>query len=162
MKRGVALMLLSLGSLSAHAATDCQGSVMPQPLAVRPTVLSPVAAGFAVVNPQLASQRGVLAPAFDEAQSVDNVLWRLRMEGCQQVAAASTPAAAVAGAAAGYVKKTEHDNTPYRFNMTQNGKRMTADDFDAWLQANGYSAGRRADTTAPAAPAAAESETPQQ
>lgn len=25
----------------------------------------------------------------------------------------------------------------YRFYMTQNGKRMTADDFDAWLKANG-------------------------
>ena len=39
--------------------------------------------------------------------------------------------------------------------MTQNGKRMTADDFDAWLKANGYSAGRRADPAAPQAPAAA-------
>ena len=31
--------------------------------------------------------------------------------------------------------------TPYsggnRFNMTQNGKKMTADDFDAWMRANG-------------------------
>src|SRR5690606_31266573 len=68
----------------------------------------------------------------------------------------ATPASALAAPNPGtYVKRTEHDNTPYRFNMTQNGKRMTADDFDAWLQANGYSAGRRA---APAAetPAAAE------
>ncbi len=24
-----------------------------------------------------------------------------------------------------------------RFNMTQNGKKMTADDFDAWMKANG-------------------------
>src|SRR5690606_41572950 len=91
----------------------------------------------------------------DESQSVDNVLWRLRVEGCQQLAAA-TPASTLAAPNPGtYVKRTEHDNTPYRFNMTQNGKRMTADDFDAWLQANGYSAGRRA---APAAetPAAAE------
>ena len=39
--------------------------------------------------------------------------------------------------------------------MTQNGKRMTADDFDAWLQANGYSAGRRVDPTAAAQPEAA-------
>src|SRR5690606_37886449 len=107
MKRGVALMLLSLGSLSAHAATDCQGSVMPQPLAVRPTVLSPVAAGFAVVNPQLASQRGVLAPDYDETQSVDNVLWRLKVEGCRSLAAAPAATATPAG----YVKKTEFDDT---------------------------------------------------
>ena len=70
--------------------------------------------------------------------------------------------AATAAGAAGYVKKTEFDNTPYRFNMTQNGKRMTADDFDAWLKANGYSAGRRAETAAPAAqPAPAEAATGQ-
>lgn len=25
-----------------------------------------------------------------------------------------------------------------RFNMTQGGKRMTADDFDAWMKKNGY------------------------
>ena len=150
--RGWTLLLLSLGAVSAHASTQCPGA-SAQPLAVRPTVLLPVATGFASVNPQLGSQRGVLAPDFDESQSVDNVLWRLRVEGCQQLAA-STPASALATpGTAGYVKRTEHDNTPYRFNMTQNGKRMTADDFDAWLQANGYSAGRRAAPAAAEAPA---------
>ncbi|MGJ4730577.1 hypothetical protein [Luteimonas sp. SDU101] len=151
--RGWTMLLLSLGAVSAHASTQCP-SATAQPLAVRTTVLLPVATGFASVNPQLGSQRGVLAPDFDESQSVDNVLWRLQVEGCQQVAAA-TPASALAAPAPGaYVKRTEHDNTPYRFNMTQNGKRMTADDFDAWLQANGYSAGRRAAPAAeaPAAP----------
>lgn len=39
--------------------------------------------------------------------------------------------------AADYKPKTEHDNTPYRFNMEQNGKRMTADEFDAWMKARG-------------------------
>jgi len=57
--------------------------------------------------------------------------------------------AAAAAPAPEYVKQTEFDNTPYRFNMVQNGKRMTADDFDAWLQANGYSVGRRVDAEAP-------------
>jgi len=55
---------------------------------------------------------------------------------CPQVRVVPVPASA-------YVKQTEFDNTPYRFNMTQDGKRMSADDFDAWLKANGYSAGRR-------------------
>lgn len=137
--RGLMAVVLSMAALGVQASTQCQDPAPAQPMAVRSTVLAPVAAGFAVVNPQLGSQRGVLAPAFDESQSVDNVLWRLRVEGCRSVAAAAVPAAD----AAGYVKKTEFDNTPYRFNMTQNGKRMTADDFDAWLQANGYSAGRR-------------------
>mgnify|MGYP005627909829 CR=1 FL=1 len=39
--------------------------------------------------------------------------------------------------AATYKPKTEHDNTPYRFNMEQNGKRMSADEFDAWMKARG-------------------------
>lgn len=33
-----------------------------------------------------------------------------------------------------------------RFNMTQDGKKMTADDFDAWMKKNGY----RVATGAPA------------
>lgn len=37
--------------------------------------------------------------------------------------------------------------TSKRFNMTQDGKRMTADDFDAWMKKNGY----RVATGAPAA-----------
>ena len=36
-----------------------------------------------------------------------------------------------------------------RFNMTQGGKKMTADDFDAWMKKNGY----RVATGAPAKPA---------
>jgi hypothetical protein len=36
-----------------------------------------------------------------------------------------------------------------RFNMTQDGKKMTADDFDAWMKKNGY----RVATGAPAQPA---------
>lgn len=163
--RGLAMVVLAATAWAscAHASTQCQGSVVPQPLAVRPTLLAPVAQGFAAVNPQLGSQRGVLSSDFDESQTVDNVLLRLRIEGCQNVAVAVPAAgAAIAPNAAGYVKKTEFDNTPYRFNMTQNGKRMTADDFDAWLKANGYSAGRRAESSVPAAqPAPAEAATGQ-
>lgn len=29
------------------------------------------------------------------------------------------------------------DNTPWRFEMSQNGKRMTADEFSAWMRARG-------------------------
>jgi hypothetical protein len=36
-----------------------------------------------------------------------------------------------------YVPKTKDDNTPYRFDMNQNGKRMTADEFAAWMKAKG-------------------------
>lgn len=37
-----------------------------------------------------------------------------------------------------YVPQTKYDNTPHRFNMTQDGKRMSADDFDAWMRSRGY------------------------
>ena len=39
--------------------------------------------------------------------------------------------------AATYKPKTEHDNTPWRFNMEQGGERMTADQFDAWMKSKG-------------------------
>jgi hypothetical protein len=39
--------------------------------------------------------------------------------------------------AATYVPKTKFDNTPWRFDMNQNGKRMTAAEFDAWMKAKG-------------------------
>jgi OOP family OmpA-OmpF porin len=46
-----------------------------------------------------------------------------------------SPAAPATGA---YVPKTPFDNTPHRFNMTQGGKKMSANDFDAWMRAKGY------------------------
>ena len=33
-----------------------------------------------------------------------------------------------------YKPKTRHDNTPYRFNMTEG---QSAKDFDAWMKARG-------------------------
>ncbi len=33
-----------------------------------------------------------------------------------------------------YKKQTIYDNTPWRFNMNQQGKRMTADEFDTWMK----------------------------
>jgi len=68
-------------------------------------------------------------------------------------AAANAPATAASGA---YVPKTAHDNTPWRFDMNQNGRRMTAEEFDAWMKAKGIrvATGRpQAGAAAPAAPA---------
>jgi len=48
------------------------------------------------------------------------------------------PSPSSAGAANGaYVPKTKDDNTPWRFDMNQNGKRMTSVEFDAWMKAKG-------------------------
>ncbi len=42
-----------------------------------------------------------------------------------------------AAASGAYVPKTKFDNTPWRFDMNQNGKRMTSEEFDAWMKAKG-------------------------
>ena len=53
-----------------------------------------------------------------------------RREGAGRAAASSTDPAA-------YKPLTKHDNSPWRFDMSQNGKRMTAEEFDAWMKARG-------------------------
>jgi len=97
----------------------------------------PLADGFALPGQALPGGR-------DHALSVERVLHRRQWEACRQaIALALTPPTASVVYRDDYIKQTEYDNTPYRFNMTQGGKRMTADDFDAWLKANGYHVGRR-------------------
>ena len=155
MRRIFLASLLSLAVVPlAQATQDCSSnSLKPQPSTVRGLLAAPVASEFSALNSELGAPRGVLAREFSDAMSVDQVLLRTRIAQCQNVAIA-TPVRAVANPndPAAYKPKTQFDNTPYRFNMTQNGKRMTADDFDAWLKANGYSAGKK---SAPAAAPAA-------
>jgi len=129
---------------TAQANTACETD-LPTPTS-HPAVLTPLAAGFPVPNQGLSGQRKGLIQGFDETRSVDRVLQLRQWEYCRQAitAALTPPAPDTAPAYANtYIKQTEFDNTPYRFNMTQNGQRMTADDFDDWLQANGYNVGRR-------------------
>jgi hypothetical protein len=99
------------------------------------------------------------APALDARHGADSVLMAaaldashgkaeaaIRMDGTLEAAkskkksvkAAPKPAAAPA----------ELAPESKRFNMTQDGKKMTADDFDAWMKKNGY----RVATGAPAKP----------
>jgi len=131
---GLALCAL-LVTATAHAQGGCDTDSQPSP-----QVLEPLADGFVVPG-----QRLLGAAGFDRAHSVERVLHRRQLEACRQaIAAALTPVAAPVYRD-DYIKQTEFDNTPYRFNMTQDGKRMTADDFDAWLKSNGYSVGRRAE-----------------
>ncbi len=77
------------------------------------------AATITVVAPEMA----VAPPADPYCVSAEQALARLR-----------GPAAAPAGA---YVPLTKDDNTPWRFDMSQNGKRMTSAEFDAWMKARG-------------------------
>ena len=147
-KASAAALLLAAAPVISHAS-DCSRA-STSAASVSPTLLAPVAPELMAPDHRLGAHGGVLSRGYGEAQSLDQVLLRMRVEGCSMALAA--PGAAGTIDPAGYVKQTEFDNTPYRFNMTQDGKRMTADDFDAWLQANGYSAGRRIDPNAPATP----------
>ncbi len=88
------------------------------------------------------------APALASCVNLLSFTERLR----QPVAAPASTAAPATGTA--YVPKTQHDNSPWRFDMNQNGRRMTATEFDAWMKAKGIRvATGKADTPA-AAPAA--------
>nr|WP_298125253.1 hypothetical protein [uncultured Pseudoxanthomonas sp.] len=160
MRRHVLASLLCIVAIpAAHAAPDCTGSLVSVPLKRSNTVIAPVAPEFTATATQLGAPSGVLAShAFDEAQSVERVLMRLRIEGCRNVAKAlPAPASAAAATAspAAYQPKTAHDNSPWRFDMSQNGKRMTADEFDAWMKSRGVRV-----VKAPGAPAAAPAPTP--
>jgi hypothetical protein len=117
---------------------------------------------------------------------VDQVLFRLQVESCGNVASivpAPTPASLPAttgsvvpaaeattsttapGAAApdatdpaAYKPRTEFDNTPWRFDMNQNGQRMTADAFAAWMESKGVRVAKGAPKPAAAEVPVAEGE----
>ena len=150
MFRTCVLSLLAAPGLAQAAGDVCSISVISaEP--VRPTVISAVASEFAPAITQLGGASGVLAQSFDEALSVDNVLARIRVDGCRAMAKATQPGAAGLDPAA-YKPQTAFDNTPWRFNMTQNGKRMTADEFDAWMKSRGVRVVGRKDAAEVAAP----------
>lgn len=148
-------LLFVAGVAQAQGAASCAAVMAPKASPIQPTMLAPITSELTALSHQLGAPTGVLAQAFDEAQSVDNVLLRLRIEGCRSVANAlpvPSPAGGIIDPAT-YKPKTQFDNTPWRFDMNQNGKRMTADEFSAWMQARGVRVAKGA-TPATAAPAA--------
>jgi hypothetical protein len=139
-----AISLLILGTLSAPGfaqAMDCAAPNPAQPL--RPLVLAPVASELALLGNPLGATTGVLSHNEDPSESVDQVLLRIRIESCHDVASI-TPAPGVVSPdnPAAYKPRTEFDNTPWRFNMNQNGKNMTADEFSAWMKSRGVRVAR--------------------
>ena len=149
MRAMTAILLASLATPGLAQAIDCAATRVQQPL--QPTAIAPVASELAMASNQLGAPGGVLSQAFDESQSLDQVLLRIRIESCQNVAS-TTPAPSVVSPddPAAYKPRTEFDNTPWRFNMSQNGKNMTADEFSAWMKSRGVRVARGA---APAAAA---------
>ena len=138
----------------------------PRGLPIQPTVVPALSPELTVPSHQLGAPTGVLAQAFDEAQTVDNILFRIKLEGCRSVAnamPATSPAANGIIDPATYKPQTQFDNTPWRFDMNQNGKRMTAEEFDAWMKARGVRVakgnGAAPATAAPTTPATAPADT---
>ena len=147
-----AISIALLGALAVpgfvHAA-NCPAPNSVQPL--RPTALEPVASELAMIGSMPGTPNGVLSHNVDPAESVDQVLLRIRIESCQDMATA-TPVPGVVNPddPAAYKPRTQFDNTPWRFNMSQNGKKMTADEFSAWMAARGVRVARGAGAAVPA------------
>ena len=146
----IAIVLLAiLGTPGIAQAMDCPAATS-QP--IRSTITAPVASEFVAASSPLGAPNGVLSQAFDEAQSVDQVLLRIRIESCANIAmAAPAPSVLNPNDPATYKPRTQFDNTPWRFNMSQNGKNMTADEFSAWMKSRGVRVARGAGIQAPAA-----------
>lgn len=149
---GVSLCLIA-GTAHAQSPANC-AAASRSALPVQPTLVAPLSPELPAPMHQLGAPTGVLAQAFDEALAVDNVLLRLRLENCLALAKATPPSAPGLPSSsdpAAYKPQTQFDNTPWRFDMSQNGKRMTAEEFDAWMKARGVrvAKGAAGATTAP-------------
>lgn len=155
MKRASWFVIAAAGLMApglALAAVDCGSLPSSGTPAQRVTVLAPLALELTAPSYMLGANSGVLGHAYDESQTVDEVLLRRRIEGCRNVAIAPPVGVADPNDPAAYKPRTEFDNAPWRFDMNQNGKRMTADEFDAWMKSRGVRVARGA---APAAAAVA-------
>lgn len=151
--RPIVLTTLLLASGGAFAQDACTALARSAAAPVGAPALAP---GLVAPSTQLGAPGGVLAHAYTQAQSADAVLLRLRIEKCRTLAMAgqpATPGGLVDPAT--YQPKTQFDNTPWRFDMNQNGKRMTADEFDAWMKARGVRVARGGTQAATPAPAEA-------
>jgi rare lipoprotein A len=108
--RTATLALLCLCVAAPAMAADC----------LAPAALQPVT-GMSTVAPEM-----VRAPAVDPfCLSAADAVARLRAPDV----ASSAPGA--------YVPLTKDDNTPWRFDMQQNGRQMTSAEFDTWMKAKG-------------------------
>ena len=131
-------------------AMDCSTNIS-QPL--RATTLAPIASELALADNPLGAPSGVLSQTEDASQSVDQILLRIRIDSCLSTANL-TPATGTVNPddPAAYKPRTAFDNTPWRFNMSQNGKNMTAAEFSAWMESKGVHVARGA-APAPVVPA---------
>ncbi|MHB8911979.1 MAG: hypothetical protein ACYC42_04930 [Lysobacter sp.] len=135
----IGLTLLFVATAAQAQMGNCSALASTPALPMQATALAPLAPELIAPRHQLGAPTGVLSQALDEALSVDQVLLRMRIESCQiaKAAPATMPGMPSSTDPAAYKPLTEFDNTPWRFDMNQNGKRMTADEFSAWMKAKG-------------------------
>jgi hypothetical protein len=127
---------LFLLPIHAMAAIDCNAERKPHVLPDEVLQLAPIADELAATGVET---RGAgFASLIDHRITVEDAMVRLQRHTCAVAIASSSP------------PKGSGKGTPLRFDMTQNGKRMTADEFDAWMKAQGV---RVVKPTASAAPA---------
>ena len=151
---GISLRFIGLLALSASASTAAAYECLPAAPATN--------VGLLVAAPEMRSVPARAASCITAAEVL--ALARRPAPAAPPVVApapsrpANTNATANNGA---YVPKTPHDNSPWRFDMQQNGKRMSAEEFDAWMKAKGIrvATGKPAGSTAPADGQAAPSDT---
>lgn len=155
---GLTLFFIA-GMAQAQSSASCAALAATRAQPVRSTLIAPIAPELAAPSHQLGAPTGVLAQAFDEALSVDQVLLRMRLDACgfAKAAPASTGMPSSNDPAA-YKPQTQFDNSPWRFDMSQGGKRMTADEFSAWMKAKGVRVAKG--NTPAAAPAEVSVEAP--
>ncbi|AXK72503.1 hypothetical protein DWG18_09620 [Lysobacter sp. TY2-98] len=154
--RRFVLLSLVLASGSAFAQDACTGLARSATAPVSAPALAPELVAPA---PQLGAPSGVLAQAFDQTQTVDAVLLRMRIDKCRSTANVGNAGQFVPGMdPASYKPQTQFDNTPWRFDMNQNGKRMTADEFDAWMKARGVRVAKGAQPVPPPPPPPADAD----
>lgn len=133
--------LVGLGLLLAAGQASAQGShcaSVPLVMPVDASVLAPISPELVSPSQQMAYGGGVLVRAWDEEQSLQRVLLRAQIDACRSVARiAPMPGGLDPNDPATYKPRTEFDNAPWRFDMMQDGRRMTADEFSAWMESRG-------------------------
>lgn len=124
------LSVLCCLSFTAQASVDC-ATLKPQGPVAPGNVLQdlPLASELAAPDAQIGSGAG-LVELFAEGTTVELALARAKHSECLATAVATKPLS-------GAYQPASNDPQAWRFNMTQNGKRMTADEFDAWMKARG-------------------------
>jgi hypothetical protein len=146
--RAVSLCGLLFSPAVALAAT-CPAPTIVSPAS--PTGTTPLSADVAFQQQPLGAPAGVLSQAYEASLTVDRVLLRQELARCNDLAKAAPAPGIDSSDPAAYKPRTQYDNTPWRFNMSQDGKKMTADEFSAWMKARGVRVARGAGV--PAQPA---------